>query len=134
MRVEQIHPNHVVALWPQVENLLGGALEHAAGEYTLDQLKAMLVSGAQALLVSHDESGVTGATTVETCRFPNKTIAYVTAIGGRGIATPEAFAQLKAWCQNNGHTHIRGAVFESIARLWKRFEAKEIYRIVEIDL
>ncbi len=134
MRVEQIHPNHVVAMWPQVENLLAAAFTHAAGEYTLDQLKVFLVSGAQVLLVAYDDTGINGAATIETSRYPNKTIAYVTAIGGRGIATSDAFGQLKDWCKSHGHTQIRGAVFESIARLWQRFEAKEIYRIVEIEL
>lgn len=134
MHVEQVHPNHIVAMWPQVEQMLSGALTHAHGEYTVDQLKVMLVNGSQTLLVAYDDVGIKGAATIETCRYPNRTIAYVTAIGGRGIANREAFQQLEDWCKNHGHTHIRGAVFESIARLWQRFEAKEIYRIVEIEL
>ena len=121
-------------MWPKVEQMLTDALTHACGEYTVEQLKVMLVNGSQSLLVAYDDTGVHGAATIETCRFPNKTIAYVTAIGGRGIATKDAFDQLKSWCANHGHTQIRGAVFESIARLWQRFDAKEIYRIVEIEL
>lgn len=134
MKVEHVHPNHVVKIWPQVEPFLTAALVHGQQEYSVDQLKVFLVSGAQALLVAHDDQGIKGAATIETCRFPNATIAFITAIGGRGIANKDAFSQLKAWCTNAGFTAIRGATFESAAQLWKRFESKEIYRVVEIKL
>lgn len=88
----------------------------------------------QSLLIAYDDDGIHGAATIETNRFPNATIAYVTAIGGRAIALPENFSQLVDWCKACGHTAIRGAAFESVARLWKQFGSKEIYRIVEIEL
>ena len=45
MRLEQIQPQYVVQIWPDVEPLLEPAMAHSAGEYSLDQLKAMLVAG-----------------------------------------------------------------------------------------
>lgn len=134
MQIEQVHPNHIVAMWPSVEKMLAKALVRGGQEYTIDQLKVYLITGGQTLLIAYDESGVHGAATIETARFPNATIAFVTAIGGRAIAVPENFAQLKAWCKSHGHTAIRGAAFEAVARLWEQFGSKEIYRIVEIPL
>ena len=134
MRVEQVHPNHIVSIWHKVEPFLARALARGQHEYTVDQLKVMLVSGMQTLLIAYNDLGVSGAATIETCRFPNATVAFITAIGGRGIANQDAFGQLKEWCKQHGHTAIRGAAFPSVARLWEQFGSKEIYRTVEIGL
>lgn len=134
MRLQPVFPQHVVALWPQVEPLLAEAFKHSAGEYSLDQLKAFLTSGQQQLLIVLDGDKIKGAATIATESFPNASIAFVTAVGGRAIANPDNFQQLQEWCRSRGYTRIRGAAFESIARLWRRFGAVEIYRTVEIKL
>lgn len=135
MRLEHVHPHHIASIWPSVEKYLAGAMVHSAGEYNLDQLKAMLSMGNQTLLVLVGENGICGAATVATENYPNACIAFVTAIGGRAVAKPEHFALLAEWLKAHGYTAIRGAAFEAVARLWrKQFNAKEIYRVVEIPL
>ncbi len=136
MRVEAVHQNHIPAVWPKAEGFLAEAMVHSAGEYTLEQLKVYLVTGIQTLLLLIDEGGtVRGAASIATESYPNACVAFVTAIGGRDIARPQYFAQLADWCRQRGYTCIRGAAFEAVARLWrKQFQAKEIYRVVEIPL
>ncbi len=135
MRVELVHPNHIAAIWPNVEGFLAEAMAHSAGEYTLEQLKVYLATGIQTLLVLVKEDKVCGAATVAPENYPNACVAFITAIGGRDIARPEHFAKLAEWCRERGYTCIRGAAFEAVARLWrKQFQAKEIYRVVEIPL
>lgn len=133
--IVQVPPSQVVATWPMIEGYLGRALEHAAGEYTLDQLKVFLVEGKHALLISVEEDVITGAAAVVPVNYPNASVAFISAIGGRLIANRILFGQLCNWCRNQGFTCIRGACFESVARLWKqRFGMGEIYRIVEMKL
>lgn len=134
MRLEFVHQNHIASIWPSVEGYLAGAMAHSAGEYNLDQLKAMLASGLQTLLVLVGENGICGAATVATENYPNACIAFVTAIGGRAIAKEDNFALLADWLRSQGYTAIRGGAFESVSRLWRKFNAKEIYRVVEIPL
>lgn len=134
MRLEVVHPQHVVALWPEVEGFLEAAFEHSAGEYTVEQLRVFLVEGRQTLIVLVDETGIHGAVAIATETYPNATVAFVTAVGGKAIACRENFEQLFAWCRERGYTRIRGAAYESVARLWRRFGAQEIYRTVEITL
>ena len=136
MRIEHVHPSHIAAIWPQIEPMLALAMAHSAGEYTLEQLKVYLVTGIQQLLVFVDDEagGICGALTVATEVFPNKCVAFVTSIAGRAIAVDGNFDQFKAWCKSKGFTDIRGAAFEAVARLWRKFNAKEIYRVVEIPL
>ena len=135
MRLEPVHPQHVVALWPQVAPFLERAFVHSAGEYSLEQLKALLTSGQQTLLILIDEDkALHGALTIATENYPNACVAFVTAVGGRQIVSPENFAQLFEWCRSRGYTTIRGASFASVGRLWRRFGAREIYRVVEMKL
>ncbi len=136
MRLEAVHQNHIPAIWPNVEGFLAEAMTHSAGEYTLEQLKVYLVTGVQVLLVLVDDNDrLRGAAAIATETYPNACVAFVTAIGGRDIARSEHFAKLADWCRQRGYTCIRGAAFEAVARLWRRqFQAKEIYRVVEIPL
>lgn len=134
MELQQIPYNQVVAVWPKVERFLAAALEHSAGEYDLDQLRAILTGGRQLLLVLVENGEVHGAVTIAIESYPNMAVAFVTGVGGEGIARRENFEQLFTWCRGNGFTHIRGAAYEAVARLWHRFGAREIYRMVEIQL
>lgn len=134
MEIERIPPHQVVAVWPKVENFLASAFEHSAGEYSLDQLRAFLTSGLQVLLAFVEDGVAHGAIAIASESYPNYSIAFVTAVGGRALVTDDNRDKLFAWCKANGYTHIRGAAYESVARLWQRIGAREIYRMVEIKL
>lgn len=134
MDVKHVSQNYICQLWPQVEGFLTEALKYSQGEYTIEQLKLRLVDGAFFLLVALDGDVVKGACVISLDNLPNARIAWVWAIGGKGIATKELYAQLEHWCKAMGCTKIRGAARESVARLWQRFAYKEVYRIVEKDL
>ncbi|MBK9497419.1 MAG: hypothetical protein IPO08_23435 [Xanthomonadales bacterium] len=135
MKLEYIHPHHVVSVWPRVEKMLADAIAFSGGEYSADQLKVLLVTGHQVLLIALDGDDVAGAVTVASECYPNVTVAFITAIGGRLISDADLFSQLKAWCLQRGYTRIRGLARESVARLWRqKFKFYEISRVVEVSL
>lgn len=134
MEIERIPPHQVIAVWPKVEKFLASAFEHSAGEYSLDQLRVFLTSGMQQLLAFVEDGEAHGALTIATESYPNYSVAFVTAVGGHCFVTHENADKLFAWCRSNGYSHIRGAAYESAARLWQRIGAREIYRTVEITL
>lgn len=120
--------------WNDVAPLLASAMVHVDGEYTLDQLKVMLVDGKQTLLVLVDEDNkIQTAFTIEWIDYPNDRIAFLTAIGGK--TDLNAFNQFKDWVKASGGTKIQGATFESVARLWKmKLGFKHKYTIMEYAL
>lgn len=134
MEIERIPPHQVVAVWPKVEKYLADAFTHSAGEYDLDQLRAFLTSGLQILLAIVKDGEAHGAICIAPESYPNFSVAFVTAIGGHCFVTHESADLFFDWCRANGYTHIRGAAYESVARLWHRFGAREIYRMVEVKL
>lgn len=129
----RIVPN-IQQVWNQVENLLASAMVHVDGEYTLDQLKVMLVDGKQTLLVLvDDDNKIQTAFTIQWIDYPNDKVAFLTAIGGK--TDVNAFNQFKDWVKASGGTKIQGATFESVARLWKmKLGFKHKYTIMEFAL
>jgi hypothetical protein len=129
----RIVPN-VQQVWNQVEDMLASAMVHVDGEYTLDQLKVMLVDGKQTLLVLVDDNNkIQTAFTIQWIDYPNDKVAFLTAIGGK--TDLNAFNQFKDWVKASGGTKIQGATFESVARLWKmKLGFKYKYTIMEYEL
>jgi hypothetical protein len=135
MKVEQVPPQYIHQVWPDVVGFIEDALQYGCGEYNADQMKVMILRGEQILLVAVEENAIKGAATVQFIDYPNYRVAYVTSIGGRLIANKDMFKELTDWCKFNGASKIQGAARESIERLWKRlFNFERRYVIVEKDL
>lgn len=135
MNLRPVHPNYIPQLWPKVGPMLKKGLDTGAGEYNADQLKVMLVNGAQVLLVVEKDDQIKGAFSIAFENYPNDRIAFVTAVGGRAMCDQEAWAQFEQWARLQGCTKIRGAAFEAVARLWRqKFGVESRYIIVEKQL
>jgi hypothetical protein len=134
MRVELINTAHVPKLWPLVEAFFQSALEHAKGDYSVEEAKTLLAMGNWTLLVAVDEAGIHGAAAVSFTNRPSDRVAFITAIGGKLISSEDTFAQLKAVLASVGATCIEGAARESVARLWSRYGFEEKYRIVGVKI
>ena len=134
MQIQRVDISHVNQVWPMAEEFIASALEHSKNDYTLDQVKTLVAMGNWTLLVAVDDSGVQGAATVSFSNRPNDRVAFITAIGGKLISSPETVAQLKSVLGSIGATYIEGAARESIARLWSRYGFEEKYRIVGVKI
>ena len=134
-QVQYVDVMYIHQVWDLVEPFLEKGLMRSGGEYTADQLKVFLVTGAQRLLVAVEDENVKGAASIEFINYPNERVAFVTAVGGKMLATKEVWEQFEGWCKQNGATMVRGAAFESVARLWKKaFDVEQRYVIVEKKL
>lgn len=133
--IEQVHPNFIQQLWPAVDTMLRRALEFSGGEYSVEHLRMMLVRGEQLLFVATEEDKIIGASTIEFANFPNDRVAFITAIGGRLIARPDLFEELKTLLRQHGCTKIKGEAREAVARLWhQKFGIEAPRLIVEMKL
>ena len=136
MKNLHVVPTEFVAqIWPEVEKYLADGLVNSGGEYNVDQLKVYLTQGIQELLVVIDTDGIIGAFAVEFSNFPNDRIAFITSVGGKAIADRTLWPVFEDWCRSKGATKIRGAAYESVARLWRKaFDVQTRYVIVEKQL
>jgi hypothetical protein len=126
--IQVVPEQFVYHVWDKVEKYLAKGLQRSGGEYTADQLKVYLTQGINTLImILNNEGEIKGALTIQWKNFPNDRVAFITAIGG--ATYPEAWEMLLDWLRQNGCTAIRGAAFESVARLWKQkygFESRYI--------
>ena len=126
--IQVVPTQYVYHVWDRVKGYLESGLARAGGEYTADQLKVFLTQGdATLILLFNDANEIIGALTVEWINYPNDRVLYVTALGG--ATCDETWNQFIDWGRNQGATVVRGAAFESVARLWKRkfgFESRYI--------
>ena len=135
MRIEVVHPDHFQYAWPLVEQYISSALEYSCGEYTTEQAKVYLASGAWTLYVAVDDAGsLRGAGAVQFNNMPNDRVAFVMAIGGKLFTSQDTWQQFVDLLKARGATRVEGAARESIARLWKRYGFEEKYRIVGVAL
>ena len=134
MNIQYVALEWVNRTWPSVEKYIASALEHAQGDYTVDQVKSLVTQGQWVLLVAVDENGIQGAATVNFYNRPNDRVAFITTIGGRLISNRDTFQQLKNYAASMGATVIEGAAREAIARLWHRYGFEEKFRIVGVKL
>ena len=135
MKLEPVPIEWVNNVWPKVEPFFIEAAKHG-DDYTVDQLKVFVTQGYWLLIaILGEEKDVCGAMLVNFFNRPNARIAFVMAIGGKNISTPDSFEQFKAIVASRGATEIEGAARESVARLWRQnFGFEEKHRIVGVKI
>ena len=134
--VQIVAPNNVYHVWEDIKEYLNASINVSGGDFTLDQLKLLLVRGEQSLLVSVNESKkINGAMTVEFNNRPNDRVMFITALGGHGIVNDETFSQVESWAKSHGATKASAWAQEAQARLYKiKSNFNTVRYVVEKDL
>ena len=133
--VQPVSLQYVNQTWPLVEKLFDSANKQDAGDYTLDQIKALLASGNWLLLVAVDEeNNIHGAAALNFYNMPNYRVGFITAMAGKAIVNEDVYKQVCAIAKANGATRVQCAARESAARLYKRVGMKERHIIMETVL
>lgn len=121
IQVHTINPDKVYQIWGEIEPYFKASIETNTGDCTLEQLKTLLVKGAQSLLLGIDEKGkIVGAMAVEFINYPNERVMFITALGGKGIVNNETFSQVESWAKLQGATKSAAWAKEAQARLYQQ--------------
>jgi hypothetical protein len=134
--VQIVAPNNVYHVWEDIKEYLNASINVSGGDFTLDQLKLLLVRGEQSLLISVNKNNkINGAMTVEFINSPNARTMFITALGGSGIVNDETFSQVETWAKLQGATKASAWAQETQARLYKiKANFNTIRYVVEKDL
>lgn len=134
--VQIVAPNNVYNVWEDIKEYLNASINVSGGDFTLDQLKLLLVRGEQTLLVSVNKNNkINGAMTVEFINSPNARTMFITALGGNGIVNDETFSQVETWAKMQGATKASAWAQEAQARLYKlKANFNTVRLVVEKDL
>ena len=134
--VQIVAPNNVYHVWEDIKEYLNASINVSGGDFTLDQLKLLLVRGEQYLLISVNKNNkINGAMTVEFINSPNARTMFITALGGSGIVNDETFSQVETWAKMQGATKASAWAQEAQARLYKlKANFNTVRMVVEKDL
>jgi hypothetical protein len=134
--VQIVAPNNIYNVWEDIKEYLNASINVSGGDFTLDQLKLLLVRGEQSLLVSVDKNNkINGAMTVEFINNANARTMFITALGGSGIVNDETFSQVETWAKMQGATKASAWAQEAQARLYKlKANFNTVRMVVEKDL
>lgn len=103
--------------------------------YNLHHVQGYVTSGEWLLLVAIDEQNeIHGAITLSFQNYPLQRVAFVTAVGGKFILTPDMYDQLKAILKYKGATVLQAYSRASMVRLLKRCNLKARNTLVEATL
>jgi hypothetical protein len=135
LKVQPVSPQFVNQTWPLVEELFVKANKYDAGDYTIDQIKALLANGSWLLLVAVDEENtIHGAASLNFYNMPNYRVGFITAMAGKAIVNEEVYKQVCAIAKANGATRVQCAARESAAKLYKQVGMQERHIIMETVL
>ena len=133
MIVKAVPTAFVHQTWPKVEQWLRFAGTFS-NEYTLDDLKLMVIQNQKQLVIAEDGERIIGAAVVTYINRPKHRVGFITTIGGRGIITEEGVAQLKELLKKNGATYLEGAGRESIVRLYRKHGLAPKYTVFGAEI
>lgn len=118
-----------------VEELFVKANKYDAGDYTIDQIKALLANGTWVLLVAVDEeNSIHGVASISFYNMPNYRVGFITAMAGKAIVNEDVYGQVCSFIKANGATRVQCAARDSASRLYKRVGMEERHIIMESRL
>jgi hypothetical protein len=117
-----------------VEQYVAAAQEFSPDEYTVDQVKTLVLTGVWNLLVATENNKLCGAVVLAVTNRPNDRAAFIVTMGGKNILNVDGINQIKEIAVKMGATVLEGAVRESVARLAVKAGFKEKYKLIEVKL
>jgi hypothetical protein len=133
MNVQRVPINLVPQVLPVVRPHIERGLEFT-DSCNVDHACAYLVTGAWTLLVAVVDDVIQGAYVLSFSNTPTDRTGLIVSAAGAGLASQDAFDQVKAIAREQGATQIQVLARESAARLYKRVGLTEKATLMEIKL
>jgi hypothetical protein len=134
MKFELVPSEWTARIWPEVEQYVAMAQEFSADEYTVEQVKTLVLTNVWNLLVATEDDKICGAVVIALSNRPNDRAAFIVTMGGKNIVSVDSINQIKEIAVKLGATVLEGAVRESVARLAIKVGFTEKCRLIEVKL
>ena len=131
MIIQHIPTEKCAQTWKSIEKYIIEAHKEDSEDYSVEQIKSLVLTGQWILLVAVENKAIKGAMTILFLNYPNDRIAFITATGGNMIICKDSFNQMVGIVKKFGATKVQTAVRESMSRLLSRVGFKNRYIIAE---
>jgi hypothetical protein len=131
-----VAPDFVSQHWNKIKPFFEASFKFSTDDYTVDQIKFLLVNGQQICLVAvEDDGNVIGASAVSISNYPNHRVLHITSMGGRALVEDDLIQQFEAWARSQGVTKIRAFAQDAQARLYKiKMGFESVAHVVEKNI
>lgn len=135
-QINIVAPDFINQYWKKIEPFFDSSFKFSTDDYSVDQIKFLLVNGQQICLVAVEEDGsIIGASAVSISNYPNHRVLHITSMGGRALIEPDLIQQFEAWARSQGVTKIRAFAQDAQARLYKiKMGFQSVAHVVEKNI
>ena len=135
-QINIVAPDFINQYWNKLEPFFESSFKFSTDDYSVDQIKFLLVNGQQICLVAvEDDGSIIGASAVSISNYPNHRVLHITSMGGRALVEPDLIKQLEAWARSQGVTKIRAFAQDAQARLYKmKMGFQSVAHVVEKNI
>jgi hypothetical protein len=135
-QINIVAPDFICQYWNKIEPFFESSFKFSTDDYSVEQIKFLLVSGKQTCLVAVDENKeIIGASAVEISNYPNHRVLHITSMGGRALIEPDLIQQFESWARSQGVTKIRAFAHEAQARLYRmKMGFESVAQVVEKNI
>ena len=132
-QINIVAPDFINQYWNKIEPFFESSFKFSTDDYSVDQIKFLLVNGQQICLVAvEDDGSLIGASAVSISNYPNHRVLHITSMGGRALIEPDLIKQFEAWARSQGVTKIRAFAQDAQARLYKmKMGFQSVSQVVE---
>lgn len=134
--VTDVNAEDVDKLWEMVKGNLEHALEYSRGEYTIEDIYWLLLSGDMRLWIAYDAAGKLQTSAVcEMRSYPQKVICYIVLSGGGSFANWKyAVDMIEDWAIENGADAVCAYTRPAIAKGLREHGYASAYTVIHKDL
>lgn len=135
-QINIVAPDFICQYWHKIEPFFEASFKFSTDDYSVEQIKFLLVTGQQTCLVAVDEDGtIIGASAVEINNYPNHRVLHITSMGGRALVEDDLIQQFEGWARSQGVTKIRAFAQDAQARLYKmKMGFESVAHVVEKNI
>jgi hypothetical protein len=134
MKVQTVGVEYITQIWSGVAPYIERALQYT-DDYSLDQVKVFLTTGAWILLVAVDDlQQIHGVATVAFNNGVNDRTAIITTTGGRQVVNQDIFDQVCRIVRGMGATRVQVYTRDSATRLYEKVGLAKKATLMEIKL
>jgi hypothetical protein len=135
-QINIVAPDFVCQCWNKIEPFFESSFKFSTDDYSVEQLKFLLVNGQQICLVAVEDDGtIIGASAVSISNYPNHRVLHITSMGGRALVEDDLIQQFEDWARSQGVTKIRAFAQDAQARLYKmKMGFESVAHVVEKNI
>jgi hypothetical protein len=135
-QINIVAPDFINQYWNKIEPFFETSFKFSTDDYSVDQIKFLLVNGQQICLVAvEDDGSIIGASAVSISNYPNHRVLHITSMGGRALVEDDLIKQFETWAKSQGVTKIRAFAQDAQARLYKmKMGFQSVAHVVEKNI